>query len=191
MDAQGGDRAAIAPPPLPTQPGAAVHARPSLRPGPKAGANHGPVAIMDDFGRPPPDDYQLAGQVHHRLRRAHQRASAIFIDLIGDSMLTPTQWSALATLHSEGALSQNQLGRLTYMDPATTQGVILRLVERNLVERHPDPQDRRRTSVSLTRIGYALVTDLTANAAAVHERTLEPLTEEERVQFMALLARLM
>ncbi len=106
-------------------------------------------------------------------------------------MLTPTQWSALATLHSEGALSQNQLGRLTYMDPATTQGVILRLVERNLVERHPDPQDRRRTSVSLTRIGYALVTDLTANAAAVHDRTLEPLTEEERVQFMALLARLM
>ena len=146
---------------------------------------------MDDFGRLPPDDYQLAGQVHHRLRRAHQRASAIFIDLIGDSLLTPTQWSALATLHAEGPLSQNQLGRLTYMDPATTQGVILRLVERNLVERQPDPQDRRRTSVRLTRIGQALVVDLTANAAAAHERTLEPLSEEERVQFMALLARLM
>ncbi|SMF68561.1 DNA-binding transcriptional regulator, MarR family [Azospirillum oryzae] len=146
---------------------------------------------MDDFGRLPPDDYQLAGQVHHRLRRAHQRASAIFIDLIGDSLLTPTQWAALATLHAEGPLSQNQLGRLTYMDPATTQGVILRLVERNLVERQPDPQDRRRTSVRLTRIGQALVVDLTANAAAAHERTLEPLSEEERVQFMALLARLM
>ncbi|WP_255542812.1 hypothetical protein [Azospirillum sp. INR13] len=55
---------------------------------------------MDDFGRLPPDDYQLAGQVHHRLRRAHQRASAIFIDLIGDSLLTPTQWAALATLYA-------------------------------------------------------------------------------------------
>lgn len=72
---------------------------------------------MDDFGRLPPDDYQLAGQVHHRLRRAHQRASAIFIDLIGDQLLTPTRWGALATLHAEGPLSQNQLGRLTYMDP--------------------------------------------------------------------------
>ncbi|WP_255542811.1 MarR family winged helix-turn-helix transcriptional regulator [Azospirillum sp. INR13] len=77
------------------------------------------------------------------------------------------------------------------MDPATTQGVILRLVERNLVERHPDTQDRRRTSVSLTRIGQALVIDLMANAAAAHERTLEPLSGEERAQFMALLARLM
>ncbi|MBP2228084.1 DNA-binding MarR family transcriptional regulator [Azospirillum agricola] len=147
---------------------------------------------MDDFGRPPPrDDYQLAVQVHHRLRRAHQRASAIFLDTIGDSQLTPTQWSALATLHSEGVLSQNQLGRLTFMDPATTQGVILRLVERSLVERHPDPQDRRRTSVRLTRIGEALVVDLMANAATAHDRTLEPLSAEERAQFLRLLARLM
>ena len=146
---------------------------------------------MDDFGRLPPDDFQLSVQVHHRLRRAHQRASALFLDTIGDSMLTPTQWAALATLHSEGALSQNQLGRLTYMDPATTQGVILRLVERALVERHPDPQDRRRTSVQLTRVGRALVCDLMANAAQAHERTLEPLTADERVMFLGLLARLM
>lgn len=69
--------------------------------------------------------------------------------------------------------------------------MILRLVERNLVERQPDPQDRRRTSVRLTRIGQALVIDLMANAAAAHEQTLTPLSEEERVQFMSLLARLM
>lgn len=146
---------------------------------------------MDDLGRPPPDAYHLAVQVHHCLRRAHQRASAIFLDTIGDGQLTPTQWAALATLHGEGALSQNQLGRLTYMDPATTQGVILRLAERNLVERNPDPQDRRRTSVRLTRIGQALVRDLMGNAAAVHERTLEPLSPDERATFLGLLARLM
>lgn len=163
-------------------------AKPSSR---TEGGREPPACVMDDFGRLPPDDYQLAGQVHHRLRRAHQRASAIFIDLIGDSLLTPTQWAALATLYSEGPLSQNQLGRLTYMDPATTQGVILRLVERNLVERHPDPQDRRRTSVQLTRLGQARVMDLTANAASAHDRTLEPLSLDERAQFLALLARLM
>ncbi|MCG5243568.1 MarR family winged helix-turn-helix transcriptional regulator [Azospirillum doebereinerae] len=146
---------------------------------------------MDDFGRPPPDDYQLAVQVHHRLRRAHQRASAIFLDTIGDTQLTPTQWAALATLHGEGPLSQNQLGRLTYMDPATTQGVILRLVERGLVERQPDPQDRRRTSVRLTRVGQAMVVDRIHDAAAVHDRTLEPLSMDERTVFLGLLAKLM
>ncbi len=146
---------------------------------------------MDDIGRPPPDEYQLADQVHHRLRRAHQRASAIFLDTIGDAQLTPTQWAALATLHSEGALSQNQLGRLTYMDPATTQGVILRLVDRGLVERSPDPMDRRRTSVQLTRVGRAMVDDLARKATLAHDRTLEPLSPEERARFLDFLHRLM
>lgn len=135
--------------------------------------------------------YVLADQVNHRLRRAHQRASAIFLDTIGDAQLTPTQWAALVTLANDGPLSQNQLGRLTYMDPATTQGVILRLVERNLVERHPDPQDRRRTSVQLTRPGQAVVTSLAANAATAHARTLEPLSPEEQEMFLRLLSRLM
>lgn len=146
---------------------------------------------MDDIGRPPLDDYQLADQVHHRLRRAHQRASAIFLDTFGDAQLTPTQWAALATLHGEGALSQNQLGRMTYMDPATTQGVILRLVDRGLVERSPDPMDRRRTSVQLTRVGRAMVEELTHKATIAHERTLEPLSPDERAHFLDLLHRLM
>jgi len=146
---------------------------------------------MDHIGTTMPDDYLLGEQVHYRLRRAHQRASSIFMDVIGDAQLTPTQWAALVTLRTEGALSQNQLGRLTYMDPATTQGVILRLVERNLVERHPDPQDRRRTSVRLTRSGQSLVGALIVNATEAHNRTLEPLSAEERATLLTLLSRLM
>lgn len=136
-------------------------------------------------------DYALAEQVHHRLRRAHQRASAIFLDSIGDLQLTPTQWSALVTLHAEGTLSQNQLGRLTCMDPATTQGVILRLVDRVLVERHPDPHDRRRTCVRLTQAGQSLVTSLVEKAREAHARTLAPLTDDERDTFLRLLSKLM
>ncbi|QCO14452.1 MarR family transcriptional regulator [Azospirillum brasilense] len=146
---------------------------------------------MDQIAHPPTDDYLLTGQAHYRLRRAHQRASSIFMDMIGDSQLTPTQWGALVTLRTEGSLSQNQLGRLTFMDPATTQGVILRLVERKLVERQPDPQDRRRTSVSLTRAGQSLVSTLLENATRAHHRTLDPLTPEEQATFLLLLSRLM
>ena len=148
-------------------------------------------AHMDHIAQTTPDEYLLTAQVHYRLRRAHQRASSIFMDVIGDAQLTPTQWAALVTLRTEGALSQNQLGRFTFMDPATTQGVILRLVERNLVERHPDPQDRRRTSVRLTRPGQALVGTLLANAMQAHYRTLEPLSADEQATFLSLLSRLM
>ncbi|WP_448206669.1 MarR family winged helix-turn-helix transcriptional regulator [Azospirillum sp. sgz302134] len=146
---------------------------------------------MELIAQTSPDDYLLTEQVHYRLRRAHQRASSIFMDVIGDAQLTPTQWAALVTLRTEGALSQNQLGRLTFMDPATTQGVILRLVERTLVERQPDPQDRRRTSVRLTRSGQSLVSALLANAMQAHDRTLAPMSADERATFLGLLARLM
>lgn len=143
-------------------------------------------------GAAPADgDFDLTEQINHRLRRAHQRANAIFLETIGDLQLTPTQWAALATLHAEGALSQNQLGRLTCMDPATTQGVILRLVDRTLVERHPDPHDRRRTSVRLTPAGQSLVSALMPKAEEAHARTLAPLSAEEQDTFLRLLARLM
>lgn len=135
--------------------------------------------------------YVLTEQVGHRLRRAHQRATAIFLSAIGDPQLTPTQWAALVALRDEGMLSQNQLGRLTCMDPATTQGVLIRLGERDLVERLPDLKDRRRTSVRLTPKGKATVAALTANAQEINARTLAPLSAEEQEQFMALLARLM
>ncbi|MCW2244600.1 DNA-binding MarR family transcriptional regulator [Azospirillum fermentarium] len=128
--------------------------------------------------------------INHRLRRAHQRANAVFQDAIGDSALTATQWSVLVTLSQQGSLSQNQLGRFTSMDPATTQGVIVRLAERTLVERRPDLRDRRRTCVTLTAQGQALVQRLLPNAVEAHARILSPLTPDEQAQFLGLLARL-
>ena len=54
-----------------------------------------------------------------------------------------------------------------------------------------DPQDRRRTSVSLTRAGQSLVSTLLENATRAHHRTLDPLTPEEQATFLMLLSRLM
>jgi DNA-binding MarR family transcriptional regulator len=149
------------------------------------------LKIPFEADAPAEGEYALAEQINHRLRRAHQRASAIFLETVADLQLTPTQWAALVTLNTEGALSQNQLGRLTCMDPATTQGVILRLVDRNLVERHPDPHDRRRTSVRLTGSGQTLVTSLLPRAQQAHARTLAPLSADEQATFLGLLGRLM
>lgn len=149
------------------------------------------LKISFEADAPAEGEYALAQQINHCLRRAHQRASAIFLETVADLQLTPTQWAALVTLNTEGALSQNQLGRLTCMDPATTQGVILRLVDRNLVERHPDPHDRRRTSVRLTAPGQALVASLLPKAQEAHARTLSPLTPDEQATFLGLLGRLM
>ena len=47
--------------------------------------------------------------------------------------LTQTQFAALAKLHEVGPCSQNQLGRLIYLDAATIKGVVDRLSARGFV----------------------------------------------------------
>jgi DNA-binding MarR family transcriptional regulator len=145
---------------------------------------------MNDNGQSRSASLILSEQVQHRLRRAYQRASAIFCETVGETSVTPAQWAALTTLRIEGGLSQNLLGRRTSMDPATIQGVIVRLEERALVDRTPDPQDRRRTIVRLSDNGRELVDSLAPKALDAHCRTLEPLTPEEKTLFLSLLARL-
>jgi DNA-binding MarR family transcriptional regulator len=137
-----------------------------------------------------PDEYRLEEQVGHLLRRAHQRHTAIFQEGIGDLQLTPTQFAALAKMHDLGQVSQNQLGRLTAMDPATIQGVIQRLEARKLIERGPDPNDRRCTILRLTDKGKALAVDAIAQARTITEATLAPLAPAERQAFLSLLRKL-
>jgi DNA-binding MarR family transcriptional regulator len=134
--------------------------------------------------------YVLEDQVGHLLRRAHQRATQIFLESFEDTGLTPTQWAALARLAEEGAASQNHLGRLTAMDPATVQGVIQRLEKRGLIDREPDPEDRRRTRLKLSLEGAELVAKHTADGAKVSALTLAPLTAEEAAAFLELLRKL-
>lgn len=134
--------------------------------------------------------YVLEDQVGHLLRRAHQRASAIFQELIGDVQLTPTQFAALVKIGSLGQVSQNHLGRLVAMDPATSQGVIRRLSARALITRHADPGDRRRTLLRLSPAGEEVVAVAIERARKVTEATLSPLDEKEQRQFLSLLRRL-
>lgn len=139
---------------------------------------------------PSEDGYVLEEQVGFLLRKAHQRASAIFQATIGDPTITPAQYSALAKLHDEGALSQNRLGRMIAVDPATIQGVIRRLSARRLIARKADRRDKRRASLTLTPAGRALIAALRRNGPVVSTRTLAPLSPNEQGAFLALLARL-
>src|SRR5262249_32335758 len=133
-------------------------------------------AESDVVGAVDDKPYLLEAQVGHLLRRAHQRHVAIFIDTVGGDGPTPTQVAALVKVLDEGKASQTLLGRLPAMDPATVKGVISRLVERGLVERTQDPDDRRRIVLRLSTRGRELVGGLLDNARRATEATLDPLS---------------
>ena len=139
--------------------------------------------------KPAKPAYVLDEQIGFILRQVSQRHAVIFARDIGID-LTPTQWAALAKLQETGPCSQNQLGRLTAMDPATIQGVIRRLEDRALIERAGDPGDRRRTRLRLSAQGKDLVVQMIEHGVRVSEATLAPLDDAERTRFLALLERL-
>jgi DNA-binding MarR family transcriptional regulator len=133
--------------------------------------------------------YVLEDQIGHLLRRAHQRASAIFQEVMTEG-LTPPQFAALVKIRDFGTVSQNRLGRSVAMDPATSQGVTQRLLGKGLISRKDDPEDRRRTLLSLTIEGEALVDRLVPQGKQVTSETLEPLTPEEQKQLLALITKI-
>lgn len=136
------------------------------------------------------DAYVLEAQVGHLIRRAHQRHVALFTQIFGVDGLTPMQYAALVKIGDQGEVSQNLLGRLVAMDPATSQGVVKRLIEQGLVARKDDPHDRRRAILSLTSAGRAAVAEHVPLGRVATEETLAPLSTEERAQFLRLLLKL-
>lgn len=133
--------------------------------------------------------YVLENQIGHLLRRAHQRASAIFQEVMTEG-LTPPQFAALIKIRDFGTVSQNRLGRAVAMDPATSQGVTQRLLAKNLIERRDDPKDRRRALLSLTPEGEEMVERLEPMGREITEETLRPLKPEERKQLLSLLSKI-
>jgi DNA-binding MarR family transcriptional regulator len=136
------------------------------------------------------DGYVVEDQVGFLLRRANQRHIALFADGMAAAELTPPQFTALVKVSETGRVTQNHLGRLTAMDPATIQGVVRRLTERDLVSRTTDPLDRRTIVLAPTPAGVALVAEAVLAGRRITEATLEPLTADERRVLLSLLRKI-
>jgi MarR family transcriptional regulator, lower aerobic nicotinate degradation pathway regulator len=140
-------------------------------------------------------DDALAGfcvedHIGYLLRRAHQRHVALFTAGLAHVELTPTQFTALLKTVEVGRITQNHLGRLAAMDPATIQGVVRRLEARGLVCRTEDPADRRTAVLEATPLGRSVAREAVLRARAITAATLEPLDSAERSLFLSLLKKL-
>lgn len=138
----------------------------------------------------PLDGFAVEDHVGFLLRRAHQRHVALFGAGMPNGELTPTQFTALFKTVERGRVTQNHLGRLAAMDPATVQGVVQRLIARGLMRRGRDPMDRRMVVLEATEAGVALISRLVPCARGSHDAALAPLNAEERVRLLAMLRKL-
>ncbi len=95
----------------------------------------------------------------------------------------------LAALDEVGAASQAELSRRTTIDRSDMVAAVNELVARSLVDRTPDPADRRRNVITLTAAGRRHLRKLDRLLARVQDDLLAPLSPGERQHLVDLLTR--
>ncbi len=104
------------------------------------------------------------------------------------------QGDVVLTLRRSGEpyrLSRSQLVKLLSVTSGTMTNRLDQLEERGLVERVPNPNDRRGMNVQLTAEGLNLVESLIGEHVANEERMLAPLNRRERNELAALTRKLL
>jgi MarR family 2-MHQ and catechol resistance regulon transcriptional repressor len=108
--------------------------------------------------------------------------------VLGD--LTLSQFGVLETLYHLGPLSQTVIGGKLLKSGGNITLVIDNLEKCNLVQRQPDPRDRRITIVSLTPAGEALIREVFPQVMRLIMAEFEPLTLEEQGELGRLCRKL-
>ena len=91
---------------------------------------------------------------------------------------------APTVLEAEGPLPMSRLADALDVSVASATGIVDRMEQRGLVERHHDEEDRRVVVVHPTEAGAAVFLDLAAHRRAGLGRILEHLTDEELRGFL-------
>jgi DNA-binding MarR family transcriptional regulator len=104
--------------------------------------------------------------------------------------MTATQRLALFELVDSGPLRLNDLAQRMGTSAPTASRAVDALVELALVERHPDPTDRRAITIELTADGRRSVEERKARVYAAFRPAAAALSPADREQLAQLLARL-
>ena len=102
-------------------------------------------------------------------------------------------WAEYAVLHhldAQGPVAQRELAAALRIQPSNIVALLDELQRGRLIDRSPDPADRRRHRVELTPRGLAVLARATKAVRAAEADLLAPLTAGERRQLHSYLVRL-
>lgn len=140
-------------------------------------ANAADNSVMDDW-------------LGRNLRRATSAVFNNFGEEFAQFKIRPALFAVLTLIESHPGSSGARLSELLEIPRANMVLLLRELEQRHLIEREPDPANRRAHIVLLTPQGAALMPKLHAAQARHNEHTERWMTPEERRFLIALLQRI-
>lgn len=119
-------------------------------------------------------------------------AHAMALDMdrrLKSSDVTMSQWVMLKQLWRQEGRSQVELQDLLGLDAATVTGLVQRMTQLGLIQRRPDPSDKRVQRVFLTERGRALEQTTAVFEGEVNAHALAGFSVDEHAFFLRLLTR--
>ena len=147
--------------------------------------------VATDFEREFPGGSESANICAMALVRTGERLLACIDQALRHHRLSRAGREALAVLDGAGQpLSPTAIAERLIVTTASVTSLLDTLERRGLVERQPDPTDRRRLLIVITQDGKAIVDQFLPEVVALQTAALAPLTETQRRQLVELLATL-
>ncbi len=103
-----------------------------------------------------------------------------------EDKVSPTEFAILEALYFKGCLHQSEVADKILKSRGNISIAVQRLVEKNLVHRIQDSQDRRHTVVSLTEKGRPLIAECYKRVSEGIERACAHLSDDEIAEYIRL-----
>lgn len=104
--------------------------------------------------------------------------------------LSPAYLPVIFALGDGGALSQKDLVARAAVEQPTMAATLARMERDGLLRKEADPRDRRSVLYTLNDEAKDIVAGVRGAAMASNEEALEAFTPDERVQYLALMTRM-
>jgi len=104
--------------------------------------------------------------------------------------LSIPEWRLVALIAEREGITQQEIGALSRMDKVTVSRAAIALADRGLIERQPNPADKRSQLLTLSEAGRALYASVAPKALEMEHAVFGRFSQAELDAFTAMLRRI-
>ena len=104
--------------------------------------------------------------------------------------LSITEWRIMAVLGEYPGVSADEISLKTQIEKSLISRAISKLLKRNLIQRQISKEDKRRSQIELSPIGYDVYSQIVPLSLEYEQQLLSCLSQQEQEELSSLIDRL-